>query len=77
MSLPGSRGLRAAGGMRAAWERQQQAAALAATAGRIPLLAASKPAFFAAQLRAVLAALQQLHCTLQTQQQQGAALAGE
>lgn len=72
MSLPGSRGLRAAGGMRAAWERQLQAATLAAAAGRILRLAASKPAFFSTQLHAVLAALQHLH---HTQQQQDAAAA--
>lgn len=59
MSLPGGRGLRAAGGLRAAWERQQQAVQLAAVAGRIPHLASSKPALFAAQLRPVLAALRQ------------------
>ena len=67
MSLPrgpgggsiGGRQLRAAGGLRAAWERQQQAAELAALAGRAPQLGRSKPAFFAAQLQPVLLALRQ------------------
>lgn len=59
MSLPGARGLRAAGGLRAAWERQQQAAQLATAVRRIPQLATSKPAFLAAQLGPVVAALRQ------------------
>lgn len=59
MSLPGGRGVRAAGGLRAAWEQQQQAAQLAAVVGRMPQLGASKPAFFAAQLLPVLTALRQ------------------
>ena len=45
--------------LRAAWERQQRAAELAACVARIPQLAHSKPAFFAAQLQPVLAALRQ------------------
>lgn len=43
--------------LRAAWERQQRAAELAAAVARIPQLTRSKPAFFAAQLQPVLAAL--------------------
>lgn len=43
--------------LRAAWERQQRAAELAAVVARIPQLGRSKPAFFTAQLQPVLAAL--------------------
>ncbi len=43
--------------LRAAWERQQRAAELAAAVACIPQLARSKPALFAAQLQPVLAAL--------------------
>ncbi|PRW58655.1 thiol-disulfide oxidoreductase [Chlorella sorokiniana] len=45
--------------LRVAWERQQRAAELAAAVARIPQLARSKPAFFAAQLQPVLLALRQ------------------
>lgn len=60
--------MRAATGMRALWERQQRAAELAAVADRIPTLARSKPAFLAAQLRPVLAALQLVAAQRQEQQ---------
>lgn len=56
---PPLQGLRGASGLRTAWERQQQAAQLAASAGRIPHQARSKPAFLAAQLQPVMAALRQ------------------
>lgn len=46
-------------GLRASWERRQQAAGLAAAVAQLPALARSKPAFFAAQLQPVLQALRQ------------------
>jgi hypothetical protein len=45
--------------LRAAWERRQQAAELAAAVAQLPTHAGSKPALFAAQLLPVVAALHQ------------------
>lgn len=56
--------------LRAAWERQQRAAELAAAVARIPQLTRSKPAFFAAQLQPVLAALRRAAAAEQEEEQE-------